>query len=379
MYIRYAYLPLSKVQAEAEAQVAEILHDIKSLLFWQPDALRLTSDAYLQQLRTNHIITCSIFDPLKSQVAMTRWANWNTTAGVNNTNTLINVTNSALFPTTQANVIISSGVVTARTNQSISVTVACTLKVKAYEKTIVDDEIVKNYASGFNDPKFKQPVIYSKGGYLFISASSSQLLIACMNRRTNRWVPGIGVMQFQPVAESYHDLRTYPMWCYMSMASLDCISVPRKYDIATNSETANPRDVDILVNRMQVRGPYVYDRYNLPQLRNTAVPQYTYNINLVRGRNIARLKFHRKSDTSPTYDAGGDISAWSGVYMVSIGNNMDTVDVLLPNHNVDPQVVTDDIHDPNYGYVDYYGKYILWSGDISTNIKSNTKFLIKMG
>jgi hypothetical protein len=381
MYIRYAYLPLSKVQSEAEAQVAAILSDIQSLLFWQPD-LNLSSATYLQQLQDNGIIISNAFDPLKSQVAVTRLADWATTPDTIDTNTAIHIVNNSQFATTQSNVILSTGPVTARSAQSISTTAACTLNFKAYEQVVAADgvTIINNYASGWNDPRFKQPIIFCKGGYLFISASSSQLLIAGMNRRTNRWVPGIGVMQFQPVDQSYHDVRTYPMWCYMSMAALDCISVARKFDIATNSDVANTSaSTDVVINRMQIKGPYVTDRYNLQPIKNTAVPQYTYNADLVRGRNVGRLKFHRRADISPTYDAGGDISSWSGVYMVSVGNNMDTIDLLLPVHSVASSYTTTDIHDPNYAYVDYYGKYILWASDISTAVKSNTKFLIKMG
>jgi hypothetical protein len=373
------------VQSEAVAQVAAILNDIQSLLFWQPD-LNLSSSTYLQQLQDNAVVTCDIFDPLKSQVAMTRWADWSSTADTVDTNTTMYVTNNTNFLTTQVNLIISSGTVTARTNQSISTSIACTLNVKAYERTVVPDNspdgvsIVKNYASGWNNPRFRQPVIFSKGGYLFISASSSQLFIAGMNRRTNRWVPGIGVALFEPVDQSYHDIRTYPMWCYMSMAALDSISVPRKYDVSANRDIANPiENTDVDINRMQIRGPYVLDRYNLQPVKNTNVPQYTYNVDLVRGRNVARLKFHRKSDISDAYDAGGDISSWSGIYMVSVGNNMDIIDVLRPEHSVMSSYTATDVHDPNYSYVDYNGRYILWGGDISTAVKSNTKFLIKMG
>jgi hypothetical protein len=400
MYIRYAYTQISTDQATADAQIAAILQDIVNLLQWRPDLLG-TSAGYITQLKDTGVITSALFDIDRSQVFMSRYGDWFDTVDTTNTATTKYISNGNIFAgIMEAHMVLSTSPVAktvdtgVRSSSSNDASIASTLNMKAYERqNLPNNTIVNNYCSGYNDAAFVKPVIYNRGGYLFITASKYHMLIACMNRTTSRWLPGLGVAMFDKEPGSYGDYNTYPAWCYMSMATLDCISVPRKYNIDVGVDTANPTLIDKKLNRMQVKGPFVNDPYSIAVLKNTKIPRYAHNVNLVKGALVARLKFHSHYDGGDIYDAGGDITSSTGIYIINIGSNMDTIDVLLPTHNSnpvsntpDPKVpgfayaTTTDIHDPNYVYSTDYGLYVLWAcGKLPGTAKSNTKFLIKLG
>lgn len=400
MYIRYAYTQISTDQATADAQVAAILQDIVNLLQWQPTLLG-ASTGYITQLKDTGVITSSLFDIERSQVFMTKYGDWYNTVNTTNTLTTKYISNGNIFAgPMEAHMILTTSAVSktidtgVRSSSSNELSIASTIEMKAYERqALPNNVIVNNYCSGYNDAAFIKPVIFNRGGYLFITASKYHLFIASMNRTTSSWRPGLGVAMFTKEPGSYGDYGAYPGWCYMSMATLDCISVARKYDIDLGIDAANATLIDKKLNRMQVRGPFVNDAYSITTLKNTKIPRYSHNANLVKGALVARLKFHSHYDGGQIYDAGGDITSSTGIYIINIGNNMDTIDVLLPTHNSNPVTntpdpkapgfaygMTTDIHDPNYAYSSDYGLYILWAcGKLPGTGKSNTKFLIKLG
>jgi hypothetical protein len=237
-----------------------------------------------------------------------------------------------------------------------------------------------------NDVTFAYPVIYQKGGTICIAASANYLFISSYDKEHKQFTPGLGVTDFVPYAinptfdieatDSYYATKEYPTWIYMSMVGTSNITTCYRYNVDSGLN-----DVGVK-NRLQIKSPYVT---NITKA-TIAIPATTLNANLKRSLLCARFEVHNKfatdkgevANSTSLYDIGGDVSMIAPIFLTCNGRTLDTLDVLMPNHNIMPDMA--DLSDDEKAlYTSYYGHFIIWGSKYGSLGSPGVKYAIRLG
>lgn len=414
MYIAYKYKQLTTAD-----DVKKVLADLKKILTYT--AASYDSDGYFNDIFKSDMTTqlSDICDkdftlntklqvisnpPLADQIIPANsyvkdLPGWEETSGLTSTDTEL-----YLSAANGKNVVISlTSPVTFGTGVIAVDKLSTNIIIKAYEIT---SDGKKNSAYGFKDKNFLMPAVYVAGGTLYISAAPSHLLISSTNNNRYGWTPGLGIVDFDPYVYehdgvkigSYEQSNQYPKWVYMSMNGANNISTPRTYDVKHSADvvwyddTANigtgtaPSSYPAAKNIFQLKSQYINSVLS-PSGMN--IPKKTLNYNFTPAIVCARVGIHSKFvkiDNDPDkcdplyYDIGGDVSTKCPLYMIGLGKALDTIDIVLPKHDVI------DISNPD-DKTEYdtlkYGNYTVWDSAASSKTQLNTsstfKYIVRLG